>query len=251
MLSVTIDNKTIQVEPGTTVLQAATQLGIDIPTLCYHDALTLSASCRVCIVEMSIEKRGKISHWIDASCAYPVENGLIVETDSPKVRRERKVILEFLLSRAPESEVLLGMAEKYGAVKNRFESFDKGESGCILCGLCVRVCSEKVKSKTIGTSRRGVHKTIVSPCGLGQATCIGCSACSWICPTGVIKITEDQKLTHVKNWNAELKNRVCSECGNGFATEIYCNQIAEKVPVSLSVMNKCPECRRKVYRPLF
>ncbi len=251
LISLTIDKRSVLVAPGTTVLAAAKKLGIDIPTLCHHDALSQYASCRICIVEMSIEKRGKTSRWIDASCAYPVENGLTVETNSPKVQKERKIILEFLLSRAPHSDVLLRMAEKYGAVKDRFVAFDNGESNCVLCGLCVRVCTEQVGAQTIGTSRRGVHKKVVSPCGLGQATCIGCSACSWICPTGAIRTRENQSSTMVENWDAELRTRVCADCGASFAPEIYCNQVATKIPVSQAIMNKCPQCRRKVYQPLF
>lgn len=251
MLSVTINGLNISVQPGTTVLQAARQLNMDIPTLCHHEALALYASCRVCIVELSIEKRGKTHHWIDASCACPVEHGMMVETDSPKVRKERKVILEFLLSRAPDSEVLLAMAEKYGAQKGRFEALDKGASGCILCGLCVRACNDQVKVGAIGTSRRGVRKKIVSPLGLGQKICIGCTACASVCPTGAIKITEKKESTRFENWNAELKLRPCTECGKRFAPETQCGRIAGKVAVSEAILNRCPECRRKVFQPLY
>jgi bidirectional [NiFe] hydrogenase diaphorase subunit len=251
MLSVTIDKRPVMVPAGTTVLAAAKQLGIDIPTLCHHESLSPYASCRLCIVEMSIEKRGKTSRWIDASCAYPVENGLTVETDSPKVRRERKVIIEFLLSRAPDSEVLLRLAEKYGAVKGRFVALDKGESNCVLCGLCVRVCGERVGVGAIGTSRRGVHKKVLAPCGLGRATCVGCSACAWVCPTGAIKTTEGETATCIEKWDVDLKKRVCVDCGTGFAPEVYCKKVAEKVPVFHAVMDKCPECRRKVFQLLY
>jgi bidirectional [NiFe] hydrogenase diaphorase subunit len=250
-IAMTIDGREVRVVPGTTVLSAARSLGIDIPTLCHHDALSKYASCRVCIVEMSIEKRGKTHRWIDASCAFPAEQGLRVETNSPKVVKERKVILEFLLSRSPGSAILLAMAGKYGAEPGRFEALDKGESGCILCGKCVRACAEQVKVGAIGTSRRGVRKKIVSPLGLGREICIGCSACASVCPVGAVKIAEEEGSVRYENWNARLELRMCSECGKGFAPEVYAKKIASKVAVSQSVLSRCPECRRKVFQPFF
>ena len=250
-ITITINDRQVQVAPGTTVLAAAQKLGIEIPTLCHHEALSPEASCRVCIVEMSVEKQGKTYRWIDASCAYPVEDGLRVETDSPRVRRERKVILEFMLSRAPGADALLRMAEKYGARKDRFVALDKGESNCILCGRCVRVCTERAGGGAIGTSRRGVHKKVLSPCGLGRKLCFGCFACSWICPTGAIKRTMGEETTAIENWGVDLTNRVCVECGTAFAPDALCEKVAAKVSLDPAVLNKCPECRRKALRHIY
>ncbi len=250
LLTVEIDRIKTKVPKGTTILQAARSIGIYIPTLCYHEVLSTYASCRVCIVEMSIEKRGKLRTWIDASCVYPVQEGLTVKTNSPKVQKERKLIIELLLSRAPDSIVLNELAERYGAEKGRFESVDKGESNCILCGLCVRVCNELIHSAGIGTAFRGIHKKVVTPYKIAQDVCIGCTACAYVCPTGAIKIIEDKKSINVKNWHAELEMKICKECGKPIGPRVYLEKLGKEVPVRDEIFDLCTECRRKVFLKL-
>ena len=150
LVKVTIDDQTIEVPKGTTLLHAAMKLDINIPTLCFHESLPPQGSCRVCVVEIT-DKTGKWT-WIDASCVYPVSEGLSVQTQSPNVIKHRRAIIELLLSRAPKSEVLLLLAEKYGANPTRYTAIDKGEANCILCQLCVRTCNEIVGAQAIGTA---------------------------------------------------------------------------------------------------
>jgi NADH dehydrogenase/NADH:ubiquinone oxidoreductase subunit G len=247
MIELTIDGKQVTVPKGSTVLQAAQKLGIDIPTLCHHDSLSGVGSCRVCIVEMSIEKRGRKYTWIDAACVCPVEAGLMIQTDSPKVRKERKIIIELLLSRAPDAPALKGLAKKYGAVK-RFETLDKGESNCILCGLCVRVCNDLMKTGGIGTAFRGIHKKVVTPFKVASDICTGCTACAFVCPTGAIKVAEDDAWVNVETWGAKVKMRRCASCGKPFAPENYIEIIKMKLKIDKSVFEKCPECRRKIFK---
>jgi bidirectional [NiFe] hydrogenase diaphorase subunit len=248
MVTVEINGKKASVPEGTTVLQAARGLGIDIPTLCYHEALSMYAACRVCIVEMSIEKGGRKRTWIDASCVYPVQNGLIISTDSPKVKKERKLIIELLLSRAPESRVLNELADRYGAQKGRFESIDKGESNCILCGLCVRVCNEMIHSEGIGTAFRGINKKVVTPFKIAQDVCVGCAACAYVCPTGAIKVIENDRCVSIENWHAEVEIKLCRECGRPIGPKLYLEQIEREVPVKKEIFDLCPACRRKVFK---
>ena len=248
MINLIIDGKKIAVPKASTVLNAAKKLNIDIPTLCYHEALPPDGQCRICIVEMSIEKRGRKYNWIDAACVYPVEQGLVVDTNSKRVKKQRKLIIELMLSRAPNSEILKKLALRYGAKIDRFTSIDKGESNCILCGLCVRVCNELVKTGGIGMAYRGINKKVVTPFKIASSICIGCTSCANVCPTGAIKVIEDNKKTNIKNWGVKLELQKCSNCGNPFAPVIHINELKEKTKVDTTILNRCPGCRRKLTR---
>jgi NADH dehydrogenase/NADH:ubiquinone oxidoreductase 75 kD subunit (chain G) len=245
LINIEIDGKQIAVPQGTTVLEAARKLGIKIPTLCHNDSLSKKAACRICIVEMSIEKRGETYQWIDASCVYRVEEGLVVETRSPKVLRERKVIIEMLIARAPDSEILNEIATELGADKNRFVSIDNGASKCILCGLCTRVCEEQVHVGCIGTAFRGIHKKVMTPYELASKTCIACGACAYLCPTGVIKMTKSAGMIEVDMWDVKIRAQACTDCGKEFASLSQMGKINPNVVLRKDIMDKCPDCRRK------
>jgi len=254
LVTVIIDNNEIKVAEGSPLINAAQSLGIKIPTLCFHEALPPSGSCRICIVELQI--KGNEGTWMDAACVYPARDGLIVQTNSPKVRRERKIILEMLLSKAPQSPILLELAEEYGADKNRFLSLDKGESNCILCSLCVRVCHELIKSDSIGTAHRGVKRQIVSPFQIAKNQCIGCEACINICPTGAIVAKLDKERFTIKEWGVELEMKTCETCGKSFAPTVYWQKLQSLISIKDEIYKICPECRRKknkigfLYSPL-
>ncbi|MFC1584074.1 2Fe-2S iron-sulfur cluster-binding protein [Fibrobacterota bacterium] len=252
LLNIEIDGRKAQVPKGTLVIEAAKQLGVFIPTLCYHESLPMYASCRICIVEMSVTKRGKTYNWIDASCVYPVEDGLVVQTNTPKVRKERKVILELLLSRAPESPLLNEMAKEYGA-EERFETKDKGESNCILCGLCVRACHDVMCTGGISIAFRGINKKLVSPYQVTKEICIACNACANVCPTGAIKVSQDGKNLFMENWDTWHEMKACSECGKSFAPVVHLKTIKKKVKLNLreDIFEKCPECRRRVSKLVY
>jgi NADH dehydrogenase/NADH:ubiquinone oxidoreductase subunit G len=139
MIELTIDGIKAKVEEGTTVLEAAREMGIIIPTLCYHPGLSPYGACRVCMVEVV---KGDHSS-LEASCTLPVEQGQVILTNSEKVTRARKLIVELLLSSCPNSKTLQDMAANMGINKVRFKIKDRG---CILCGRCVRYCKEQMKS---------------------------------------------------------------------------------------------------------
>ena len=144
-----IDGKEVKATGDMTVLQAARQAGIHIPTLCHHEKLEAFGGCRMCMVE--VETRGRKSYVV--SCLYPVAKDLVVRTRSDRVDKIRRTILEELLAHAPNSPELVELAREYRADPNRF---DKDPSFCILCGLCVRYCDE-VKGKTRSTSSTGAR----------------------------------------------------------------------------------------------
>lgn len=187
MITLTIDEREIGAEEGWTVLKAAQNVGIEIPTLCYHEALSPSGACRICSVEVTT-KKGR--NRVVASCLYPVEEGLSVQTNSEKIQRLRRGLMELLLARCPSSEKIKDMARQMGVIEPRFRL---EQEECILCGLCVRVCQEISEARAISTVNRGTKKEIAAPFYDLAETCIGCGGCAYVCPTGAIRI-EDNKI---------------------------------------------------------
>ncbi len=187
MISLTINDKKIKVEKGLTILKAAEKAGIKIPTLCSHKALSPYGACRICLVE--IDKGGGSSE-IQASCTYPALEGLVVQTDSEKVIKTRKMMVELLMARCPDSEDIKNLARELGVEKIRFKS--KNED-CTLCGLCVRMCEERMGKAVISFAGRGPRREVVSPFGKPSEVCQVCGACDFICPTGKIKLPEVSK----------------------------------------------------------
>jgi NADH dehydrogenase/NADH:ubiquinone oxidoreductase subunit G len=171
-----IDGIEVKAEEGKTIFEAAQSAGIGIPTLCYRDNLKPYGACRVCVVEIESGGRSRLV----ASCVYPVEPDLVVRTDSEKVNKARKMILEELLAHAPDSTELQYLAQVYGADKNRFE---KEPSFCVLCGLCVRYCDEIKKKNAVGFSDRGPRREITFVPKIAAKECWDCKECFSLCPT--------------------------------------------------------------------
>ncbi len=178
-ITLKIDDKEVKAKEGTSILDVAKNMGINIPTLCYHKALSAFGSCRVCSVEI-VDKRGR--KRIVTSCNYPVEEGLVVYTKSEKTIKTRKVLLELLLARCPKVPKIKELALEYGVQAPSFWVDDENED-CILCGLCTRVCDELVGLHAINFAKRGVERKVTTPYDTFSDDCIGCGACATICPT--------------------------------------------------------------------
>ena len=175
MVTLTIDGIKVQAEEGTTLLEVAKFYGIDIPTLCHNDELTPYGACRLCTVEVDDGRRTRLV----ASCLYPVKNGIKVKTHSERVIKGRKMILELLIAKCPNSKTLQDLASQMGLEKIRFKMENKD---CILCGLCVRMCTEQMGSGAIGFVGRGQKREVATPFHMASEICRNCGACMYICP---------------------------------------------------------------------
>jgi bidirectional [NiFe] hydrogenase diaphorase subunit len=175
-----IDGSEVRAGVGMTILEAARQAGIMIPTLCHHQKLEPYGACRICTVEAEIGGRVKLV----ASCLYPVEPGLVVRTRSKKIDKTRKMILELLLAHAPDSIELQDLAKEYGADRDRFE---KEASFCIHCGLCVRYCAEVKKKNAVGFIDRGTRREISFVPAIASKECWNCKECFPLCPTSALR----------------------------------------------------------------
>ena len=237
MVKLTIDGKNISVPEGTMLLEAGRQAGIAIPTLCAHEAVSRSGACRLCVVEIKKGNRTRIV----TSCLYAVEEGLIVDTKSERVLNVRRLVMELLLARCPESEVLQKLAKELGVdTQPRFVAdTDKGK--CILCRSCVRVCEEVVGVSAIGLFSRGSYKAVGTPYNEKSDVCIGCGACVYVCPTGHIEMetTENKR----KIWGRTFKMQTCDTCGRYFAPVDQLKYISKKTGVSLKDLSICMDCR--------
>lgn len=205
MVQLTINGKQIEVPEGTTVLRAAEMAGISIPTLCDHKELTPYGGCRLCIVEVQ-GFRVPI-----ASCTLPVSNGMVVNTETPALKKSRKFILSMLFSErnhfCPFCQVSGGDCELQNAayreemthwpmqpgwngypVDSSHPYFVLDNNRCILCRRCVRACAELAGNFTLSVAERGAASIIVADTNvpLGESSCIKCGSCVQVCPTGAL-----------------------------------------------------------------
>ncbi len=182
MIKFSLNDKEFEVAEGKTILEVAQDKGIEIPTLCYHKDLSPYGACRLCLVE--ITGGGRLS--LVTSCLYKVTEGLVVKTNTERIMKTRKVLIELYLARAPSSKKIQKLSQEYGVTKPRVQ-FEKKEE-CIQCGLCVRVCAEVVGAHAISFANRGFRRKVQTPFEKISKECIGCGACAYLCPTAIIKI---------------------------------------------------------------
>lgn len=175
-----INGKELSAKEGTTVLEAARSQGIDIPTLCAYDELEPAGACRMCMVEIT---RGKKTRLV-TSCVYPVENGLEVQTETDRVNKIRKMLIELLLPVAPSGPIN-ALAKRYGVEKTRFklDTAKEAPTNCSLCGLCVRYCEQVKGEYAVGFLGRGVNRKVALLPGKGDE-CVFCRQCYSLCNSG-------------------------------------------------------------------
>lgn len=196
MPKLTINGIELEVERGTTVLEAARFLGIPIPTLCHDDGLTPYGACRLCLVEVGKRPLTKLQ----AACTLPADEGLVVQTHSGRVERARQLLLELYVATCPQSKTIQDLASRYGVRQVRLQpEFED----CIQCGKCVRMCREQMMAGAIDFAFRGSHRKVMSPFRPQSDLCRHCGACMYICP-----------VVELRCHGAQPETALCSGCLN-------------------------------------
>jgi NADH-quinone oxidoreductase chain G len=232
-ITLTIDGKNVTAAPGTLLIEAAKQAGIEIPSFCYYPGLALQGACRMCVVQ--IEKMGKLQ----TACTTTVSNGMVVHTATDEVKNARKAMLEFILTNHPldcpvcdkggECE-LQDAVFRYGAAETRFLETKQHEEEkkfssliyydrprCILCYRCIRVCDEGMDVNAYGIGFRGVHSVIIPNRG-DHLECEECGMCIDICPVGAL--TSGTYRYKTRPWEMTHVGTICNHCGDGCKTTL-------------------------------
>jgi len=237
MIDVTIDGKHYEFNPGTTVLQACRQAGIDIPTLCDHPAVKSYGGCRLCVVEVEGLRT------LQASCTLPVFNHMVVHTDTARVQAAREFILTLLFSE--RNHFCMYCQSSGGDCELQNAAYAEGmthwplqpnwvpfeldgshpyisldHNRCILCRRCVRACSELVGNATLGIENRGTRSLLVADAGLplGESSCVSCGTCIQVCPTGAL--IDRSSAYYGLSQEAEKVRSICIGCSLGCGIEM-------------------------------
>ncbi len=231
---------------GETVLSVAKRHGIDIPALCHHESVQPYGACRLCLVEAFWGKRSKLV----TSCIYTPWADERIETNSDRVRRARRIVLELLLARSPDAEGIRDLAREYGVIEPRFRSrrVEANIERCILCGLCVRVCAEVVGQHAIGYASRGPDRVISTPFGAQADECIGCGACVFVCPVDALHYQDIDGQRIMTELNTRMPLVGCHVCGRLFATEKQIAKVRERLNLTDELARTCPRCRGSEFR---
>jgi NADP-reducing hydrogenase subunit HndD len=230
-ISLAIDDKLVEAEQGMTIFQAAKAAGIEIPHLCYHEALPSTGACRMCLVEVE-GARAPVT-----SCGLQVAEGMKVKTKTELLYKARKMVIELLISDHPLDCMtcektgnckLQDYAYEYGIAQSRFEGkrheypidtsnpfIVRDYNKCILCGRCVAACERLQVSEVLEFAQRGFASKLIADDDklLQDSTCVFCGRCVSVCPVGAL--TEKQGISKGRIWEVEKVKTICNYCGCG------------------------------------
>jgi predicted molibdopterin-dependent oxidoreductase YjgC len=237
-IEISVDGKPVKVAEGATILEATRKLGMDTPTLCYLETLTPVNACRVCVVEL------EGSRTLVPACSRKAEAGMVVRTDTERVRLSRKVVLEFLASSVDVSTALAmqGYMKQYEAKPERFgaqaatvqqpaildnELYMRDYSKCILCYKCVEACGVDAQNTfAIAVAGRGfsAHISTEYSVPLPESACVYCGNCIGVCPTGALMFLSEHKMREAGIWDETKQTRtdtICPYCGVGCELTVH------------------------------
>jgi bidirectional [NiFe] hydrogenase diaphorase subunit len=236
MIPFKIDGQPVEGREEGSILEVALEAGIDIPRLCYHEAVKPYGACRLCLVEVVKNGRARMT----TSCTYPVTEGIDVLTGTEKVHRARRMIIELILAMCPGDRLIQDMAAELGVREVRFKQEEKD---CILCGLCARVCDEVVGANAIHFAFRGDRREMIPPFQGEAMSCIACGACVIACPVDVIRMKEEGDERTIIRWKRTLKMKKCTICGNHFAPWFQLEKFKEQAKLPKDFFDVCYTCR--------
>ena len=237
-VEITVDDHTVTVAEGESLLTACRAAGTDIPTLCYGDTVEAANACRLCMVEL------EGSRTLVPSCSRPVEPGMIVHTDTERTRHARKMVLEFLASTVDLSTTprVAGWMAEFGADPNRYgpgaatvaqpvkldnELYVRDYAKCILCYQCVAACGEEWQNTfAIAVAGRGLNARISTEfdVGLPDSSCVYCGNCIAVCPTGALMPLSEHRMRADATWDEDrqtLTDTICPYCGVGCTLTLH------------------------------
>jgi predicted molibdopterin-dependent oxidoreductase YjgC len=247
-VQITIDGKRVSVSEDATILEGSRKLGIETPTLCYLETLTPVNVCRVCVVEL------EGSRILVPACSRKVEAGMVIHTDSDRVRLSRRVVLEFLASSVDVSTApqLQAYMKQYGASVEKFgprpatvaqppridnELYVRDYAKCILCYKCVEACGVDAQNTfAIGVAGRGFDTHIATEfeIPLTDSACVYCGNCIGVCPTGALMGKIEYDMRAAGTWDESRQARtetICPYCGVGCELTVHA-QAGQIVKVS-------------------
>jgi len=244
-VKITVDGRQIEAPGESSLLTALLAEGFEIPHLCYHEAVSPYGACRLCLVE--VNQKGWDADWwkLTTSCNFPVLDGLTVRTESEKILKHRRLVIELILARAPGAKKVQSIARSLGVTQPRVRTMD--DELCILCGLCARVCDEVIGAKALTFHGRGGKKDMGTPFAEANENCIGCGACEAVCPTGAVKITDIMLTRRLERWETEHEFVPCRICGKPVGTKKQIEHLRKKIFLEEEIFVTCTECKRDRY----
>jgi predicted molibdopterin-dependent oxidoreductase YjgC len=239
-IQITIDGKEVTGQKGQTILEIARENGFNVPYLCYHPKISKTGACRICIVRVN-------DTMLKASCTEPAANGMKVVTEDAELIEMRKGILEFLLSEGDHNCLycegngdceIQALCFRYnvempaGVYTKNTRTVDvtssqglrRNENRCILCGRCVKACSEVQMNSVWDFTGRGSNTNLTSDMfeKIGESSCVQCGTCVQLCPTGALSF--QNVLGRAQAWEMKKESSICIYCGVGCKIDFYTNK---------------------------
>jgi len=235
MMEITINNEMVECAEGETILEVCRRFCLDIPTLCYHDAIKPLGICGLCVVAVASEDDPDKKKYMRA-CITKVKDGMIVETIDDEIFKKRGEVIKKYLAYAPGDLDILMLADIYDVDPDAVEPV-KDSGDCIMCGLCVRTCTEIIGLEWPWKKGKEFPRDTAPP-----KDCIGCLACANVCPTGCIEFSiTDEKRTI---WGQDFELVKCEECGAPGIPKAQRDWLVKRDNVPADYFNLCDACKR-------